>query len=431
MNDNSAMAATAAIAARVEEFYESHPYPPPADDLEDYRARWDDRRRRADSHLFWPSEPYRDDRSILVAGCGTSQAAHYAVRWPDARVVGIDVSIVSLDSTRELKRKHDLYNLEVHELAVERAGELGQTFEHVVCTGVLHHLADPEAGLRGLRDALAPNGAMHLMVYAPYGRAGVYMLQDYCRRLGIGWSDSDIDDLAASMKALPPNHPIALLQKSPDFATKTGLADALLHPRDRSYSVPQLLEFLDRADLAFGRWLRQAPYLPSCGAIALAPHHRRLIQLEPHDQYAAMELFRGTMARHSVIAYRGDYDPRSYAVDFESDAWLDYVPIRVPDTIVVHDRLPAGAAAVLINRNHTYTDLYLAINAQQERLLEAIDGKRRIGDIGRATTERQVARDFFQTLWRWDQLIFSSCRSAENPAGEQNSEASVKRERRP
>ena len=30
---------------------------------------------------------------------------------------------------------------------------------------------------------------MYLMVYAPYGRTGIYMLQDYCRRLGIGTSE--------------------------------------------------------------------------------------------------------------------------------------------------------------------------------------------------------------------------------------------------
>ena len=30
---------------------------------------------------------------------------------------------------------------------------------------------------------------MHLMVYAPYGRTGVYMLQDFCRRLGIRATD--------------------------------------------------------------------------------------------------------------------------------------------------------------------------------------------------------------------------------------------------
>src|SRR5580698_6539178 len=92
------------IAARVSDFYENHPYPPPVDDLEAYRTLWDDARRRTESALFWPSEPYRDDRSILVAGCGTTQAAHYAVRWPHATVVGVDVSAQSLAFSEGLKR---------------------------------------------------------------------------------------------------------------------------------------------------------------------------------------------------------------------------------------------------------------------------------------------------------------------------------------
>jgi SAM-dependent methyltransferase len=393
----------------VGDFYESHPYPPPVDDLEAYRRRWDERRRRAESHLFWPAETYRDDWSILVAGCGTAQAARYAVRWPHARIVGIDVSATSLEYTRELKRKHALDNLELHQLPVERAAELGQTFEHIVCTGVLHHLEDPEAGLRALRDVLAPKGAMHLMVYAPYGRAGVYMLQEYCRRLGLGSSESAIDDLVASLKSLPTDHPLApVLRSSPDFATKAGVADALLHPRDRSYSVPQLMEFLDGAALIFGRWLRQAPYLPWCGALASSPHHSNLVKLNPQEQYAAVELFRGTMVRHSVVVYANPDVARKYAVPFDGDDWLEYVPIRLPNTVVVRDRLPAGASAVLINRDHTFTDLYLPIDARQERLLEAIDGKRRIRDMGRAMADRDFARAFFEQLWRWDQVVFET-----------------------
>src|SRR5271165_5676625 len=107
------------IAAVVSAFYETHPYPPPVDDLVAYRRSWDDRRRRADAHLFWPADPYRDDRSILVAGCGTTQAAHYALRWPRAHVVGIDVSAHSIAFTQELKRTHALENLDVRQLAVE------------------------------------------------------------------------------------------------------------------------------------------------------------------------------------------------------------------------------------------------------------------------------------------------------------------------
>jgi SAM-dependent methyltransferase len=189
-NDEGPAATAAAVARQVSAFYECLPYPPPLDDLEAYRKNWDDRRRRAESHLFWPAEPYRDDRNVLVAGCGTTQAAHYAMRWPRAQVIGIDVSAKSLAFTQGLKRKYGLTNLEVRQLAVERAAELGQGFEHVICTGVLHHLPDPDAGLRALHDVLKPNGALNVMVYAPYGRAGVYMLQDYCRRLGVGSGDA-------------------------------------------------------------------------------------------------------------------------------------------------------------------------------------------------------------------------------------------------
>ncbi|MGB6519679.1 MAG: class I SAM-dependent methyltransferase [Candidatus Cybelea sp.] len=395
----------------VGDFYESHPYPPPVDDLEAYRRNWDEARRRAESHLFWPAERYRDDRSILVAGCGTTQAAHYALRWPRARVIGIDVSASSIAHTRDLKAKHGLQNLEVFQLAVERAGELAQKFDHVVCTGVLHHLPDPGAGLRALHDVLVPTGALHVMVYAPYGRAGVYMLQEYCRRLGIGWTAAEIRDLAASLKALPPDHPIvSLLRKSPDFASQAGVADALLHPQDRSYSVPQLFEFLGGAEFVFGRWVRQAPYLPWCGALTTSPHQSLLIELSPEDQYAAIELFRGTMVRHAVVAYRTDFPAQLRRVDFESDAWLEYVPIRVPDTIAVRERLPAGAVAVLINRNHSYTDLYLPIDGRQERLLTGVDGERTISQICGRLEEHSFARDFFRQLVLWDQVVLDASR---------------------
>ncbi len=178
---------------------------------------------------------------------------------------------------------------------------------------------------------------------------------------------------------------------------------------DRS-SVPQLLDFLDRAGLTFGRWVRQAPYLPWCGALASTPHRSRLVGLTAEAQYAAIELFRGTMVRHSVVAYRKDRPAQGAPVDFDGEAWLGYTPIRLPDTIAVRDRLPPGAVAVLINRNHTYTDLYLPIDARQERLLAAIDGERTIAEICREAAERSLARAFFQQLWRWDQVVFDTSR---------------------
>ena len=311
-----------------------------------------------------------------------------------------------MQHTEDLKRKYDLRNLDVHQLSIDRVGDLQLTFDEIVCTGVLHHLANPEAALRSLRDVLDPNGAMHLMVYAPYGRAGIYMLQEFCRRIGIQATDDEIRELVVALAALPGRHPLArLLHDAPDFRQEAALADALLNPRDRAYAVPQLLDFISGAGLTFSRWVRQAPYSPRCGVMAQLPHASRIAALEPPQQYAVAELFRGTMMSHSVIVRRDDRGGTARAIGFSGDAWLDYVPVRMPDTLCVQERLPPGAAAVLINRAHTYTDLYLPIDAREKRLFDTIDGERRIGEIA-GDEERDVCRTLFERLWWHDQVVF-------------------------
>jgi SAM-dependent methyltransferase len=407
------------IQEQVQKFYNQRPYPPPVKDLDDYRQRWEDEgHRHADFHLHWPHQPYREDLSILVAGCGTSQAAKHALRNPTAQVVGIDLSPTSIRHTKELKRKHKLENLQVHQLPVEQAAELGARFDKIICTGVLHHLPGPDAGLCALREVLEPEGALHLMVYAVYGRYGVYMLQEYVRLLGVGDSDEEISDFANTLMALPQDHPLArLLGTSPDFRTKAGLADALLNPQDRAYTVPQLLDFVERCGLRFGRWVRQAPYLPQCGGLAETPHAARLTQLPQPEQYAAAELFRGTMLRHSLIVYRDDCPGDSQPIRFDDDRWPVYVPIRLPETISVQKQLPPGAAAVLINQAHTYPDLFLPIDAQEKQWYDGIDGRRTIVQIIRSTTSddshqrhRERAQAFFERLWWYDQVEFDASR---------------------
>jgi SAM-dependent methyltransferase len=405
------------VAKEVRDFYERYPYPRPIDSLEKYQRLWQDRqRRRADYHLFWPSRSYREDHSILIAGCGTSQAAKHALRWPAAQVTGIDFSATSVLCTEELKRKYNLHNLRVHQLPIGRINELETSFDQIVCTGVLHHLPDPDAGLRALRGVLKPDGAMHLMVYAPYGRAGIYMLQEFCRRLGIQASDEGIRDLITALRALPPGHPLEnLLREAPDFRQESALADALLHPQDRAYSVLQLFDFIERGGVSFGRWVRQAPYNPHCGVMAQIPQTSRMAQLPPVEQYSAAELFRGTMVRHSLIAYRADIPGGLGPVSFTGDAWLAYVPIRMPDTICIQERLPPGAAAVLINQTHTYKDLYLPIDSTGKSLFEAIDAKRSICEILERTipssqniSQLEKARAFFERLWLYDQVVFDA-----------------------
>lgn len=394
------------------DFYTRHPYPPPVENLDRARDEWQDAtRHRADYHLIWPGRPYRPDLEILVAGCGTWQAAKYALCRPEAHVVGIDVSTTSIACTDTLKRKYRLENLELHQLPIERVADLRQRFDLIVCTGVLHHLADPDAGLRALRSVLRGDGAMSLMVYAPYGRIGLSLLQSYCRTLDVGPSEQEIRDLMTTLSALHPSHPLAtLLSASRDAQHADALADALLNPRERSYTVPELIDFIERNGMALTRWYWQAPYLPQCAAVAATPHAARLAALPERDQYAAMELWRGNMMSHSVVLRRSDAAHDDTTVHFDDETWLRFVPIQLPSTRLVRERVPAGAAAVLLNRSHQHHDLVLAFSHSDMQLFEGIDGRRRIAEIidGSSTVAPEHARRFFQRLWWYDQVTFDT-----------------------
>jgi SAM-dependent methyltransferase len=400
-------------AGEVRAFYESHPYPAPLRDLDRHRELYrNPDRRRAMSLLLWPAKQPAPNRKILVAGCGTSQAVIHAMREPHAQVTGIDISEASLGHTRELQRKYGLRNLDVRRLAIEDVGELADSFDEIVCTGVLHHLSDPDLGLRSLRAALAHDGALHIMVYAAYGRAGVYMMQEYCRMLGVRANEEELWELGAVIGALAEDHPLAVIaRRAKDFRQPDALADALLHPVDRAYTVPQLHAWLQRCGLSFARWREQAPYLPQCGAIAGMPHAPRLATLPAPAQHAAVELLRGTLTKHDFVAYRDDRVGESQPIAFEGQDWLSYVPLRLPWALVVRERLPPGAAAVLINRAHGFPDLALPINAAQERVLAAIDGKRTAGEILRGATASATldqGREFVERLWRYDQIALDA-----------------------
>ena len=395
------------------EFYTSHPYPPPIENLERAREIYKDENvLRAEFHLLWPNKEYRADLDVLIAGCGTWQAAKYAFVHPAARVVAVDVSNTSLAHTERLKQKHNLTNLNTKQVAIESVNDLDQRFDHVICTGVLHHLADPDAGLRALRSVLKPDGAMYLMVYAPYGRTGVYMLQDYCRRLGVGTSQQEINDLVTVLQRLPPHHPLLASQGgSREFMKGDALADALLNPRDRSYSVPQLFEFIERNDLTLQRWYWQAAYLPQCGAIASTAHGARLAALPEREQYIEMELWRGLMANHSFVVHHSD-NKGTAKVHFDEEHYLRYVPVRMPWTTCIQERLPAGAAGVLVNQTHLFNDLFLIIDPQEKQMFDAIDGRRTIATIvEEVKVSASHARDFFEQLWHYDQVVFDTSQS--------------------
>ena len=112
--------------------------------------------------------------------------------------------------------------------------------------------------------------------------------------------------------------------------------------------------------------------------------------------------------------------PDHGSINFTGDAWLGYVPLRMPDTICVQERLPLGAAAVLINQTHAYRDLIMPVDSTEKRLFDAIDGNCSIADIvenvwpsSQTKSQLDIARTFFENLWWYDQVVFDASQRRE------------------
>lgn len=385
--------------------YEKWTYPEPIQDIGEWLVdgwQWFDPSHAYQS--FWPDREYRPDMDILVAGCGSNQAAIFAYNNRSARVVGIDVSRRSLDHERYLKDRHGLSNLELHRLPIEELATLGRDFDLIVSTGVLHHLADPSRGMKALADCLRPDGAVGLMLYARYGRFGVELLQSVFRDLGLGQDEDGIRFVHETITMLDPDHPFLIYRDAaPDLHYDAGLVDTCLHGRDRSYTVSDCFGLLNSAGLVFARWFHNAPYYPHDVNNLPAPateFYQKLTALPEPAMWSLLEKLRTANSCHFFIACHPDRPKQSYAIDFASPDALDYVPRM---------RLGCGLSGAEISRPHWSTTL----NAAELPYAQHVNGQRTIREIAAAVARNETdpfklglyenfGRGFFQSLWRLD-----------------------------
>ena len=111
--------------------------------------------------------------SVLELGYGNgSLLAHMGALAP-RRLAGIELGD-TLETTRRNLAHLDSGLLDLHRGDLV-AADLG-TFDLVYCIGVLHHLQDPEAGIRSLLRHTRPGGRFHGWVYAREGNGIVRLV---------------------------------------------------------------------------------------------------------------------------------------------------------------------------------------------------------------------------------------------------------------
>jgi len=373
------------VSTLVGRMYEAFPYPPPSYDLE--RSVADGGFQVGDptfwTPMLWPEGRPRERLNILVAGCGTTQAAWFAFTNRTSDVVGLDLSEESLTHERYLQDKHALSNLRLFKGDLREADKIGALFDLVICTGVLHHMASPDEGMRALANAMQPNAALACMLYAATRRTGVYMMQDVFRRLDVKADEDGIAFVRRTLASLPDWHFVQqYLKEATELRHDAAIADTFLHPQDRAYTVPQVLDLVESSGLHFQGWFQNSVYYPE-GMPWLTPElAEHVAKLPAREQWAAMEMISPALSTHYFFARK------SAAAQISFDR---------PDAL--HPRHRPGIRQSGPGQ-YGRTGRAFTLSAEEAARFDRADGSRSIEELG-------DTKGLFERLWKQGHVTIS------------------------
>lgn len=303
----------------VKQQYEALPYPPrdPADERQRLLRTVGDDLTELNHYCFKGRQNFQDHFRCLVAGGGTGDAAIFLaeqLRNSNAEIVYLDMSEASRQIAQQRAQIRGLNNIQwitASLLDIPKL-ELG-TFDYINCSGVLHHLSEPKEGLQSLAGVLRDDGALFLMLYARYGRRGVYDMQKIFRALlpdTLPIRDK-IDEARALLNQLPPNN---YFRRNGDRWESeigaggygdAGLYDLLLHSQDRAYDVDAIYDLLQAAGLQLVDFTGPQKRSYHLKNLLGNPSTLRLCEnLSLRQKFSVAEKLSGDITKHSFYAAR-------------------------------------------------------------------------------------------------------------------------------
>jgi len=381
------------MTANIEEHYNAYPYPArdPHDEYKRLITGSPSNPMEIDHHVFGGRRDWTKPLHVLVAGGGSGDGlVQIAQVLTDAKhpyeITYIDLSTSTRKIAEERVEIRGLKNINFVTGSLLDAPEYGE-FDYIDCCGVLHHLPDPQAGFDALAKALAPNGGLGFMVYAPYGRSGVYPLQEAFAQLSAGMSPQDRLAFGKSVfQRVPQNHEFKRNTLVGDHMDgDAGFYDLLLHSQDISCTVKDIIDYLEHAGLALQNFTQPAMY--SLDGL-VPPDFKYPDNFSREDEMALAEKLRGNMKTHV-----------GYAMKVGEGVKIDPTDLANIPHFIGED--PKKAAAFILQKG----GLPVAINGQKiglgippqaAKLLGMIDGVASVGALQKKSGLEVAA---FNTAW--------------------------------
>jgi tetratricopeptide (TPR) repeat protein/2-polyprenyl-3-methyl-5-hydroxy-6-metoxy-1,4-benzoquinol methylase len=244
---------THGVSERVREQYEQNPYPrwvklPIHDPAQPFN---DELRRTLPLARF---TPLLDDSQpeMLIAGCGTGREAIFAAQiFRGVRLLAVDLSLSSISYAMRKTRELGITNIEYAQADIVKLGNIPRMFDIIASVGVLHHLADPFTGWRGLLSRLRPGGFMHLGFYSQIARRHVFKAREMVAARGYASTTDDIRRFRRELAIEAASVELQWLSTTPDFYSTSECRDLVFHVQEHCLTLAQIESFLAEVGLRF------------------------------------------------------------------------------------------------------------------------------------------------------------------------------------
>ncbi len=221
------------VTQKIKAFYEQTPFP----NYEDIDSA-SSLRNKAEKGIFAKllDEQIKPGAEVLEFGCGTGQLSNFLGLTWGRKVSGADMCLNSLKLAQKFKEQNDIDGVRFYQMNLFRPAFKPETFDVVICNGVLHHTSDPYLGYQSLLKLVKKGGFIVIGLYHAHGR-----LMTDVRRVLFQMTGNRLKFLDPRLKSAPIS----------DLRKHTWFMDQYRNPHESKHTIHETMGWFDKTGVEF------------------------------------------------------------------------------------------------------------------------------------------------------------------------------------
>lgn len=260
------------VTDEVKKFYEKKPFPN-YDEFDSTAALVEKSRKGLFGRLLDEQVPLGSN--VLEVGCGTGQLSNF-LGIAQRNVFGTDMCLNSLSLAEQFRSNNQIPHVGFYQMNLFRPIFAPETFDLVICNGVLHHTGDPFGGFKSIASLVKKGGYILVGLYNKYGR----LMTDLRRMI-----------FRATGKRFLFLDPYLRERAKEDAKAEAWFADQYQHPHESKHTMGEVIKWFKQTGFHFVNSIPKSKFMQSF------THKEKLFA----DTSAADSMTRAAVQAHMIL----------------------------------------------------------------------------------------------------------------------------------